>query len=334
MILDVTYKGGGYEIVLARGALKNDYKKEFDRRVLIVTDDGVPREYAETVMSNAKEAETVVLRQGEQSKSMANLEALLKVMLEKGFTRSDCVAAVGGGVVGDLAGFAAAVYMRGIDFYNFPTTLLSQVDSSIGGKTAVDLCGVKNVVGAFKRPKKVVIDPDVLKTLDARQFASGMAEALKMALTSDEELFRLIEKDGSEADLETVISRALAIKRAVVEEDETEKGLRRVLNFGHTVGHGIEAQTGLLHGECVALGMIPMCAPDVRARLMPVLEKLGLPTRCAFDAEEAFRAALHDKKSDGEYITAVVVNEIGRFEFCRMTKEELRRRVFDVPGAR
>ena len=200
-------------------------------------------------------------------------------MLDAGFTRRDCVIAVGGGVVGDLSGFAASIYMRGIDFYNIPTTLLSQVDSSVGGKTAIDFEGVKNIVGAFYPPKAVLIDENVLSTLPLRQLNNGLAEALKMSMTSDRELFDIFENGNPYENIGTVIEKSLLIKTDVVNKDEKEQGLRRVLNFGHTIGHGIEAEQAgrLYHGECVAIGMIPMCSTETAERLKRILAKLGLP---------------------------------------------------------
>ncbi len=322
----VTFADGrGYDIVIEDGALgRVGALCNLNRRVLIVTDDGVPRDYVACVKAQCKSPVVVTLPQGEASKDLASYEALLTIMLREGFTRTDCVVAVGGGVVGDLAGFVAASYMRGVDFYNFPTTLLSQVDSSVGGKTAVDLDGVKNPIGAFKQPEKVVIDPHTLVTLDARQFAAGMAEVIKMAATHDTALFEKIESTDIHADIASVIRAALAIKRAVVEQDEREGGLRRVLNFGHTVGHAIESDADgkLLHGECVGLGMLYMCAPAVRARIAPVLKKFGLAT--TYDATPAAlmtRIAV-DKKTRGETIHYVWVEEIGTFEFRTASFEE------------
>ena len=212
-----------------------------------------------------------------------------------------------------------------MDFYNIPTTLLSQVDSSIGGKVAVDFGGVKNIVGAFHQPKRVLIDPDVLKTLPSRQIANGMAEALKESLTSDAELFTIIENGVTEENIETVIEKALLIKKNVVEQDEKESGLRRILNFGHTLGHGIESESGLdglYHGECVALGMIPMCSEVVRKRLIPTLERLGLPTVIEGDLETILNIAAHDKKRSGSDISVVWVEEIGSCEIKKMPMED------------
>ena len=244
-------------------------------------------------------------------------------MLDFGMTRSDCAVAVGGGVVGDLTGFAAASFMRGIDFYNVPTTLLSQVDSSIGGKTAVNLGVVKNIVGAFYQPKAVLIDTDVLKTLSKRHYAAGLAEAVKMSLTSDSELFSIFEKEEiSDKNIEDVIVRSLEIKRKVVEEDEKEAGLRKILNFGHTLGHGLEAEgelSGLYHGECVALGMLPVCSDDVRARLIPVLKKLGLPTKFDGNLERALDYVSHDKKCSGNSVSVIFVEKVGSFKIEKMS---------------
>jgi 3-dehydroquinate synthase len=217
-------------------------------------------------------------------------------------------------VVGDLAGFAASSYMRGIDFYNIPTTLLSQIDSSIGGKTAIDLGGVKNIVGAFYQPKGVLIDPELLKTLPQRQLANGLAEAVKMAVTFDENLFALMERQPMEAHLEAIILGCLRIKADVVRQDEREAGLRKVLNFGHTIGHGIEASCNLYHGECVALGMIPMCGEAVRPRLIAMLKKCGLYREMTYDWDRIAAAAFHDKKADGGSVTVTTVSEVGSFE--------------------
>lgn len=330
MILNVNLKTQSYDVIVQEGALDNIAALlDLDRKVLVVTDDGVPKEYAQKVASSTKESVVAVLKSGEGSKNFDNFKALLSLMLTHSFTRKDCVVAVGGGVVGDIAGFAAACYMRGIDFYNVPTTLLSQIDSSVGGKTAIDFEGVKNAVGAFYQPKRVVIDADVLATLDKRQLASGLAEAIKMSLTSDKELFELIEncKDMQEIkrNLPEIIKRSLLVKIAVVEQDEKESGLRRVLNFGHTVGHAIEsAERGkLLHGECVGLGMLPMCDKDVRARLEKVLEQCGLPHNIAWNSNDLREYISHDKKANEGGVCVVKVRKVGSFEFENATVEQI-----------
>lgn len=324
MIIPVNLGKDSYNITLERGSLKRAGEIiDLDRKVLVVTDDGVPFEYAETICKASKEPHLVTISAGEESKNLFNFEMLCGTMLNENFGRGDCIVAVGGGVVGDLAGFAASCYMRGVDFYNIPTTLLSQVDSSVGGKTAVDLLGIKNIVGTFYQPKAVIIDPDVLNTLDKRQFACGAAEIIKMAMTFDNDLFELIEKDGVAAQVETCIECSLKIKAGVVEKDEKEAGLRRVLNFGHTLGHGIESVSELFHGECVALGMIPMTAPQIRERLKKVLEKENLAVTCDESPEAVTEAAMHDKKAAKGEIMAVTVNEIGTYEMAPMNRTQL-----------
>ena len=224
MIIRMELGESGYDIVLERGCLqKAGEQLNLDRKVFILTDDGVPAQYAQTVADQCKEPHIHTVPQGEGSKSFAVLEELLIKMMELGFTRGDCVCSVGGGVVGDLGGFTAACYMRGIDFYNIPTTILSQVDSSIGGKTAINLAGVKNIVGAFWQPKKVLIDPDTLDTLADRQKSSGLAEAVKAGLIADPELFAMFEdfaNTRAPLDLEKIIAASLIVKKTGLEQDE------------------------------------------------------------------------------------------------------------------
>ena len=327
MIIPVNADNGCYDIVLERGSLKKAGQLlELGRRVLVVTDEGVPPEYAGCVASRCREAIVVTVPRGEGSKSFEQLERLLSAMLEASFTRGDCVVAVGGGVVGDLSGFAASCYMRGIDFYNIPTTLLAQVDSSVGGKTAVNFGGVKNIVGAFYQPKKVIIDPETLKTLERRQLMAGLAEAVKMAATSSAALFEIIEKsEDLDADLPEIIRRSLCIKRDVVEQDPKENGLRRILNFGHTVGHAVEGfnKGKLLHGECVALGMPPMCSGEALERVTKVLKKYGLPTEIEQSADELMPYLKHDKKMTADLVKVVLVDKIGQFRICDMRPEDI-----------
>ncbi len=330
MKLSVELKTSPYDIIIEKGALNRAGNElNLDRKVMIVTDSGVPKEYAERVALKCKQGIVRTVSMGEGSKELSTYEALLCELLNNDFTRKDCVVSVGGGVVGDLAGFVAASYMRGIDFYNVPTTVLASVDSSIGGKTAVNFQGVKNIIGAFYQPKKVLIDPDVFKTLPKRQISNGLAEAVKMSLTFDGELFAGFEKGVDFNDLSKLIYKSLDIKRKVVEADEKEKGLRKVLNFGHTLGHGIEVSSGekLLHGESVALGMLRMCSEPVKERLTKVLNMLNLPTEFDFDKEKALNAISHDKKSNGDTISTIFVEEAGKYEIREMTLDELKERL-------
>lgn len=327
MIIPINLPFGSYDITIEKDVLKKAGSVlNLDRKVLIVTDSGVPAEYAKTISAQCRTPYIATVPMGEESKSLEIFEELCLAMLEHGFTRSDCVVAVGGGVCGDLAGFAAASYMRGIDFYNIPTTVLSQVDSSVGGKTAVNFNGVKNIIGAFYQPKAVLIDPETLKTLSERHFSNGLAEAVKMSLTFDKKLFELFENSDAHENIETIIEHSIRTKAAVVEKDEKESGLRKVLNFGHTMGHAIESAEelgGLYHGECVALGMIPMCSHEIRERLKAVLKKLALPTEYHGDIEKLIAAAAHDKKFSGEKVTVITLPEIENFRFEEWSTSEL-----------
>ena len=323
-----------YDIILKRGALENLYQfARLDRRVAVITDSGVPAAYAQRVADQCREARIITVPQGEASKSFKILESVLQQMLEFNMGRGDLVIAVGGGVVGDLAGFAAAIYMRGIDFINCPTTTLSMIDSSIGGKTAVDLGPTKNIVGAFWQPKLVIVDPDTLSTLPRRHYINGLAEAVKASLLADPELFSIFETGDVDAQIGEIICRSLKFKKSIVEQDETERGMRKALNFGHTIGHGIEAvkgikgrrTVGLYHGECVALGMLPMIeSKSLQKRVRAVYRRLGLPLRTTYDKEKVLAEMLHDKKAQGSQITVIKVPGLGCWRAETIPVEGLR----------
>lgn len=326
MIIPIGLGAHSYDIVLERGAIKKVGELfGIKGKVLVVTDSGVPCEYAECVASQFGESYIYTFPQGEQSKNFDTYKAICEKLLEYSFTRKDAVIAVGGGVVGDMSGFAAATYMRGIDFYNIPTTVLSQVDSSIGGKTAIDLNGVKNIIGAFYQPKKVIIDPEVLSTLPERMIKNGLAESLKMGMNFNKELFEMFRNESYLDNIDKIIELSLLIKKRVVEEDEKEAGLRKSLNFGHTIGHGIETTLNgeLFHGECVALGIIPMCGDKIKNDVITVIKNIGLPTEYVFDRERVEEIISHDKKSGGEKITVVKCDEIGSFYFEELTVKEI-----------
>jgi len=329
MILDVNSKTNDitYPIVIERNALKkvNEYLKLNDKKVLIITDSGVPQQYLDTLKSQINNPLVYIIKQGEESKNFDNYKAILEFMVNNKFTRTDCVIALGGGVVGDLSGFVSGSYMRGITFYNIPTTLLSQVDSSIGGKCAIDFLGVKNNIGCFNSPKAVIIDPKTLNTLDDRQFNAGMAEVIKMSLTSNKELFEYILNNNAKDNIEYVISEALKIKKYVVETDPFEKDLRKVLNFGHTIGHAIEAinEPNLLHGECVALGMMYMVSSEVKESLIKVLNKYNLKTNVKIDNKKVINLIKVDKKASGNMVSIVYVDKIGSFEFRKIEIDKL-----------
>lgn len=326
-VLQMNLGERSYSITVGQNIL-NRAKEYFDldRKVLILTDSGVPASYAQTLLTQCKNGTIFTVTAGEDAKSITTFETVLTEMMRFDMSRGDALVAVGGGVVGDLGGFAASAYMRGIDFYQVPTTVLAQVDSSIGGKCAVNLGGTKNIVGAFYQPKGVLIDTATLSTLPQRLIAAGLAESVKMALTSDASLFTIFEgEEITEKNIETIIVRSLMIKKAVVEADEKELGLRKILNFGHTLGHGIEAETemkGLYHGECVALGMLPMCSDEVRCRLLSVLEKLGLPVEYEYDLDKALSFVVHDKKCRGGFVDVITVQKVGSFEMQKLAVEE------------
>ena len=323
-----------YDIILKNGALENLYQfARLDRKVAVVTDSGVPAEYAQRVADQCRESTIITVPQGEASKSFKVLETVLRQMLEFNMGRGDLVVAVGGGVVGDLAGFAAAIYMRGIDFINCPTTTLSMIDSSIGGKTAVDLGDTKNIVGAFWQPKLVIVDPATLSTLPRRHYINGLAEAVKAGLLADPELFAIFEKGDIDTQISEIIYRSLRFKKNVVEQDETERGMRKALNFGHTIGHGIEAvkgikgrrTVGLFHGECVALGMLPMIeSKALQKRVRAVYRRIGLPTRTTYNKEKVLAEMLHDKKAQGSQITVIKVPGLGCWRAETIPVEGLR----------
>ncbi len=331
MVINITAKGDNYDIIIENGLLSKLHMLEaFKGKSLIVTDSGVPSEYSEKVSSFCSNPFRYIIPEGEKSKSLQSFEAIVSFMQEHSFDRHDRIIAVGGGVVGDLSGFVASAYMRGITFINVPTTLLSMTDSSVGGKTAVDFNGTKNLIGAFYQPSLVLIDPEVLATLPARQVASGYAEIIKMSLTFSKELFEKLESPGKNV-LDSVlhfISEGILIKKSVVEADPYESGLRKVLNFGHTLGHAIESNENgsLFHGEAVALGMLRMCSEEVRSRLIAMYKFYGLPTDLDKYTKDtsALRTFLNnDKKGNSGLIDCIYVETPGSYIIKKLRSEEI-----------
>ena len=316
-----------YDITIGHNLLCDVNKLfDLDRKVLIIADDNIPSDYIASVKTKCKSSTTLTLPHGEENKNFENYQKIIKTLIDNSFTRKDAVIAIGGGMIGDMSAFAASTYMRGMDFYNIPTTLLSQVDSSIGGKTAIDFMNVKNIIGTFSQPKGVLIDVDTLKTLPKREFNSGLVEAVKIASTFDKSFFDFIKScDDIVENIEKIITRSLELKKMVVENDEKEKGLRKVLNFGHTIGHAIEEVKGykLLHGECVGIGMLYFTNENVKSILKDILEKFNLPTTCNYDKEKVIELIKHDKKSAGSTIATIHVNEIGNYEIVNMTIDEI-----------
>lgn len=318
-----------YNIAVGKGYIKKaDELFDLSRKVLIVTESGVPSEYVKTVELLCKTPYIYVHNgKSEDIKTFDSYGKILAKLLEYGFTRSDCIVAVGGGTVCDAAGFAASTYLRGIDFYSVPTTLLSQIDACVGGKNAVNFGNVKNSVGSFYQPKKVIVDCETLKTLHRSELINGLAEAIKIAACLDEKLFCKIEEGNAFAHLEEVVSKCLDLKIGIVEEDEKENGVRRVLNFGHTVGHAIEIEYCMSHGTSVALGMLPMCSQNVQKRLIEVYKKYELPYEFDFDAEKLKFLISRDKKADKKGINAVIVDKIGEYAISPMSVDEIADRI-------
>lgn len=314
------------------------------RHFVIVTDDTVDELYRKDLlhaldMAGCK-AECFVFPHGEASKCSGTLLKLYDFLCESGITRSDCLIALGGGVVGDLTGFAAATFLRGIRYIQIPTTLLAQIDSSVGGKTAINIPGGKNLVGAFKQPSLVICDPDTLKTLPAHILSDGIAEAIKYGMIRDPGLFALLDAHNSDNVLpqaDEIIARCVTIKRDIVTKDEFDTGERMLLNFGHTLGHAIErhSEFAYTHGQAVAAGMCMLsartAAPAVTARLIGCVNNYGLPTDYDAPMQELTALCGHDKKRMGGELSYVVCPAIGQGEirkasfpdFCRMMEESL-----------
>ena len=307
-------------------------------RVAVITDSTVAPLYLETVTGSLSAAGftvcSYIFPAGESSKNFTTLAAILEFLAQQRLTRTDCVVALGGGVTGDMAGFAAACYLRGIRCVQMPTTLLSAVDSSVGGKTAIDLAAGKNLAGAFLQPAAVLCDTACLRSLPADVFADGAAEAIKTGVLDDESLFALFENGTLTAAPEEVIARCVSYKAGVVERDEKEQGERRLLNLGHTVGHAIEVCSGytIPHGHAVAAGLAVIARSaealgwteePIAARIAACLDRNGLPTRTDFSAEALAEAALADKKRSGGSITLVIPKKIGLCELKKLPVTEL-----------
>lgn len=341
-----------YDVVIGSGLLKESGKLAVQAcpgasKALIVSDTNVAPLYAGVVRSSLEsEGFTVyeyIFEAGEEEKNINSIAGMWAVMAEAGFTRTDIVAALGGGVAGDMGGFAAASFLRGIRVVQISTSLLSMVDASVGGKTGIDLPQGKNLVGAFHQPSLVIEDTDCLASLPAERFTEGMAEVIKYALIMDKQLYELLDArmnngeagtlQGDVTALADIVRRCVADKAEVIAQDEHDNGLRQILNYGHTVGHVIERDSGftLSHGTCVAKGMgiiISSClhrglmSEAAANQMMRLIEGYGLPTDDSITPEQAVSGAMNDKKKRGDSISVILVNNIGAAEIVRMTTEE------------
>ena len=319
-----------YDILIERGLLRR--AGELVRgvtnagTVMLVSDDSVWPLYGETVQKSLADAGFSVCRfafpHGESSKCAKTYLALLDALCENQLTRADAVVALGGGVVGDLTGFAASTYLRGIGFIQIPTTLLAMVDSSVGGKTAIDLPAGKNLAGTFYQPWLVLCDPDCLDSLPDEIFRDGCAEVIKYAVLGNAPFFDELKNTPPHAQLEHIIETCVRMKRDIVAQDEFDRGQRQLLNFGHTFGHGIEACSGfsVSHGSAVAIGMamivraaaqLGLCTAGTRDAVLALLRQYGLPTDCTYPAERMLGTILHDKKASGGSMNLIVPTAVG-----------------------
>lgn len=323
--------GKGYDIFIKKGLLADcgEYVKNVSsaQKIVLISDTNVHPLYASQVAGSLKnqgyQVFDFVFEAGEKSKVMSTVLSMVEFMAQNQLTRKDLVVALGGGVCGDMAGFAAAMYLRGIDFVQIPTSLLAQVDSSVGGKTAVDLPQGKNLCGAFHQPCLVLIDPDVLNTLTEHFFADGMAEVIKTACIKSAPLFDRLEQEDAKEIIEDIIFECVSIKAGVVERDEKEQGERALLNFGHTAGHAIEKLhnfTTISHGEAVGIGMVlitkacednGVTAKGACSRIYSVLQKYHLKTQDTNSLSDIITAMNADKKRTGKSINFAVLSAIG-----------------------
>ncbi len=334
----------GYDVVIGRDLLKNSGQLVRatigDCRLAVVTDTNVAKLYLSPVLASLKaagfDACSFVFPAGEAHKRMNTLSDMLEFFADQHLTRKDCVVALGGGVTGDMAGFAAGCYLRGIRYVQMPTTLLAAVDSSVGGKTAVDLSAGKNLAGLFHQPSLVVCDTDTFETLSADEFANGAAEAIKTGILDDEALFSLFESGDARQNISDIVEQCVAFKARIVEADETETGIRKTLNLGHTAGHAIErcSDFTIPHGHAVAVGLaiiaraaerLGWAKEPIAGRITHALARNGLPITTSFSAEALAEAALSDKKRAGGTITLVVPNKIGDCALLDIPVEDLLR---------
>lgn len=331
-----------YGVYIGSGFLNNigEKVKKLKKacRVILVSDDTVFSIYGETVKNSLTdsgyEVFEFVFPHGEKSKSIEYFEKILEFSAENEITRTDLIVALGGGVTGDLAGFCASSYLRGIDFIQIPTTVLAMVDSSVGGKTAVNLKNGKNLCGAFYQPIAVFADCDTLKTLTREIFSEGCAEIIKYGMILDAELLSFLQNNGIKENIESVIKRCVEIKRDVVERDEFENGERKLLNFGHTIGHAVEKCSNFTasHGSAVAQGMMIAArgayklglSQDFTGLLAELLKKNSLPSECDFSADDLYKASLSDKKRSLDTISLIIPEAFGKCKIEKIGVKELK----------
>ena len=305
-----------YEVLIENGLLDH-LDSHLDPAVfyVIVADDGIPSIYVDKVATAVPNHVLIRFPAGESNKNLAQFSRIVDIMIRQNVKRDACVIALGGGLTGDLAGFVASVYLRGIRLIHIPTTLIAQIDSCIGGKVGIDTLAGKNMIGSFYPPEKVLIDPETLRTLPERHRMNGMAEMIKYGMIADKDLFFRIKNEDVFSSIDYFIHRSLSIKKRFIEADERDIGIRQSLNFGHTIGHALEAYfryEDLLHGEAVAIGMATIVSdPSVRAELITCLNKYHLPTENPVPMDKLKEFINRDKKSRKDLLKIVEVSEIG-----------------------
>lgn len=334
MKVTVNLKKTKYDVIIRDNVL-NDIASfvEPNKKYFIISDDGVPFTYINKVSNLLKGSEYYIVAKGEKSKSLATYHRILKYLLTGNYGKKDYIIALGGGVVGDLAGYVAATFKRGMNFINIPTTTLAMVDSSIGGKVALNLDGVKNCIGTYYHPSVVLIDPKVLETLPKRHINNGMVEALKTGLLGDPEIFNIFENNEYIPKIKEVIYRSLKVKASIVEKDEKEKCLRKVLNLGHTFGHAYESYFKMkdyLHGESVGLGLLTICRDETYyPTLQQILSRLNIKSIPYVDEDVMIEYIENDKKCDNGLVDVVFVKKIGEAQIESLTLDELRKYMRD-----
>lgn len=310
--INVDLKDDFYEVIIDSDSIKNLYKFiDVSRHVFIITDKNVERLYLDVVKNQFVSADYFSLTPGEASKSFIDLIAILNRMQQLKLDRRVLVIGLGGGVVGDIAGLVAALYLRGVDYLAIPTTTLAQIDSSVGGKVAINLNGIKNVVGTFYQPIKVIIDKTVLKTLPLSEYNAGLVEAVKIGLLCDAELFKMLLNLNIKTNIEEIIKRSVKCKRDLVRLDERDHSKRQLLNLGHTLGHAIEAKYNYSHGQSIMLGMIYTVKDlDIKSQLITIAKKLDLTYQIEL-SDDLYDYMQHDKKISDDKINLALVDEIG-----------------------
>lgn len=327
--IHIPIKNNEYDVFVSEGLLQNieshiDIHKEF----VVITDENVDSLYIDIFKSKIRNLKVYVVTPGETSKSMETAYSLINSMIEDKVTRGATLISLGGGVVGDLGGFVASIFMRGINFIQIPTTLLSQIDSSVGGKVGINSKTMKNSIGSFFQPSKVLIDPSVLKTLSLKEFNNGISEMIKYGMIASKSLIKALQNGITVSTVKPHIITCINIKKTIVVEDTFDTGIRQILNYGHTIGHAIEQHSNysLLHGEAVAIGMA-MISKDTEHynMLISLLQQYNLPVSYNYDIEDVYNYIQTDKKVTGETLNIILLESVGNALIKPISINEIRK---------